>query len=229
MKWLIVTADDFGIGRGVNRGIVQAHQEGILTSASLMVDRPATAEAIALAHDCPDLSLGLHLEFDLAEPERVPDALERQLGRFVRLVGALPTHADSHHDVHRDPYVLSHVLRWARRAGLYVRGLSRVHHLSKFYGQWGGQTHPEQIDVAGFLRLLDGEIRDGVTELTCHPGYVDSGFASSYAAERELELQTLCDPRSRQGISARGISLIGFRDVPPLAATTGTPLFLQAT
>jgi len=45
---LIVTADDFGISRGVNRGIVEAHREGILTSTSLMVSRPAAVEAAVL-------------------------------------------------------------------------------------------------------------------------------------------------------------------------------------
>ena len=64
MKWLIVTGDDFGLHRGVTRGIIQAHRDGILTSASLMVNRPACRDAVALARECPALSLGLHLELD---------------------------------------------------------------------------------------------------------------------------------------------------------------------
>ena len=57
MKCLIVTGDDFGISRGINRGIVEAHLSGIVTSTSLMVDRPACEEAVALAGRCPTLSL----------------------------------------------------------------------------------------------------------------------------------------------------------------------------
>ena len=49
MKWLIVTGDDFGASCGINRGILEAHRAGILTSASLLVNRPASAEAAALA------------------------------------------------------------------------------------------------------------------------------------------------------------------------------------
>ena len=44
---LIVNADDFGLSAGVNCGIVEAHDKGIVTSASLMVHMPAAAEAVA--------------------------------------------------------------------------------------------------------------------------------------------------------------------------------------
>jgi predicted glycoside hydrolase/deacetylase ChbG (UPF0249 family) len=224
MKWLIVTGDDFGITRGVNRGIVEAHRDGILTSASLMVDRPACEEAVTLAHRYPTLSLGLHLELDPKDRERVPAELERQIARFEELAGAAPTHVDTHQDTHRDPRVLACLLAWAGRAGVPVRDHhAGVRRLTKFYGQWGGETHFEQIGLEGFFRLLDAEVGEGVTELTCHPGYVEPGFPSSYAAEREVELQTLCDPRVRQGIREREIGLIGFRDLPVLASRTSGP------
>ena len=216
---LIVTADDFGISRGVNRGIVEAHRDGILTSTSLMVSRPAAVEAAVLGRACPALSVGLHLELDPGAPD-LPTQLDRQLGRFTELVGAPPTHVDSHHDVHRDPRVLPHVRAWADRFSVPVRGWSAVRHLPKFYGQWGGETHLEQISVAGLLRLLDAELGPGVTELTCHAGYVDEGLASSYTVEREAELRTLCDPRVRPALAERRIRLAGFRD---LAALVGAP------
>ena len=217
MRLLIVTADDFGLSHGVNRGIVEAHREGILTSTSLMVHRPAAEQAAALARESPALSVGLHLELDPAAAD-VPTELDRQLGRFTDLVGAPPTHVDSHHDVHKSPRVLPHVQAWAERIGVPVRGGSRVRHLSKFYGQWGGETHLEQISVEGLLRLLDAELGPGVTELTCHAGYVDGGLTSSYTVEREAELRTLCDPRVRPALAERGVRLVGFRDLPALAA-----------
>lgn len=213
MKWLIVTADDFGLHSGINRGIVRAHRDGILTSASVLVNRPACEDAVVLGRECPALSLGLHLELDPADPA-VPATLARQVARFIDLLGAAPTHVDSHHDVHHDPRVLPHLLAWATRTGVPVRGYSGVRHLSKFYGQWGGESHPEQIGVPGLLRLLETEVSEGVTELTCHPGYVEPGLSSSYAAEREVELQTLCDHRVRHAIWGMEIRLIGFRDLP---------------
>jgi len=218
VKCLIVNGDDFGASRGINRGIVEAHEGGILTSASLLVDGAASAEAAALMRAYPGLSVGLHLELDPVDPEHAAAECERQLARFLELAGEPPTHLDSHHNVHHDPRVLPHVLAQARRDGVPVRGHSRARHMGRFYGQWGGRTHPEQIGVDGLLRLLDAEIGEGVTELSCHPGYVEPGFRSSYVAEREVEVRTLCDARVRQAIHDREIRLIGFRDLPVLAA-----------
>jgi predicted glycoside hydrolase/deacetylase ChbG (UPF0249 family) len=226
MRWLIVTADDFGITRGINRGIIQAHREGILTSTSLMVDRPACEEAAALSREFKTLSVGIHLELDPGDAGRIRDELERQYTRFLDLVGIAPTHADTHHDVHHDPRILPRVLMWSDRTGVPLRGYSKARHFSKFYGRWGGETHLEQIGVESLLRILAEDIREGVTELNCHPGYVEAGLPSTYAAEREVELQTLCDERVHQAILEKGIGLIGFRHlsaVAPVASGSETP------
>jgi len=199
---------------------VQAHREGILTSTSLMVNRPASVQAADVGRTCPALSIGLHLELDAGAARDVPTELDRQLARFTELVGAPPTHLDSHHDVHKNPRVLADVQALARRVGVPLRGYSHVRHLSKFYGQWGGETHFEQISGEGLLRLLDAELGPGVTELTCHAGYVDEGLTSSYTVEREAELRTLCDPRVRQALAERDIRLVGFRDLPALVAAS---------
>ncbi len=58
---LIINGDDFGYSEGVNRAIIQAHREGVLTSASLMVNERAAAEAVAMAKANPGLAVGLHL------------------------------------------------------------------------------------------------------------------------------------------------------------------------
>ena len=58
---LIVNADDFGRSASVNQAVIRAHLEGILTTASLMVNEPAFEEAVALAREHPTLGVGLHL------------------------------------------------------------------------------------------------------------------------------------------------------------------------
>lgn len=58
---LIVNADDFGLSHSVNEAVVRAHREGILTSASLMVNEPGFEEAVKLARENPELGVGLHL------------------------------------------------------------------------------------------------------------------------------------------------------------------------
>jgi predicted glycoside hydrolase/deacetylase ChbG (UPF0249 family) len=61
IKRLIVTADDFGLTPEVNAGIRESCQRGIVTAASLVVNGLATAEAVAMARELPDLEVGLHL------------------------------------------------------------------------------------------------------------------------------------------------------------------------
>lgn len=61
MKRVIINADDFGLSDGVNRAVIKAWQEGILTSASLMVGSAAFHEAVHLAKANPGLQVGLHL------------------------------------------------------------------------------------------------------------------------------------------------------------------------
>lgn len=58
---LVVNADDFGRSQSINAAVIRAHREGILTSASLMVNEPAYQEAVALARENPGLGVGLHL------------------------------------------------------------------------------------------------------------------------------------------------------------------------
>jgi len=58
---LIVNADDFGRSPSINQAVIRAHREGILTSASLMVNEPGFDEAVRLAKENPRLGVGLHL------------------------------------------------------------------------------------------------------------------------------------------------------------------------
>jgi hopanoid biosynthesis associated protein HpnK len=61
VRRLVVNADDFGRSPSINDAVVRAHREGILTSASLMVNEPARDAAVALARENPTLGIGLHL------------------------------------------------------------------------------------------------------------------------------------------------------------------------
>jgi predicted glycoside hydrolase/deacetylase ChbG (UPF0249 family) len=222
MKFLIVNGDDFGASRGINQGILEAHCRGILTSASLMVDTPFTAEAARLGRDWPQLSIGLHIHLPRRGRGLPPGPegpggcgaeLRRQLSRFEELLGRRPTHLDSHHDVHRDPRLLPSFLRVARQHRLPLRGYSPARCFSQFYGQWDGVSHPEQVSVPSLVRMLCAQIPEGCTELICHPGHTDPDFRTSYSAEREAELRTLCDPHVRAALSEQQIQLIGFRDL----------------
>ena len=77
---LIVNADDFGLSRSINAAVICAHRDGILTSASLMVNEAASAEAVALARANPTLGVGLHLTLlrghAAAPPEKIPGLVD---------------------------------------------------------------------------------------------------------------------------------------------------------
>ena len=67
-KHLVITADDFGLSPDVNAAIEQAHRNGVLTAASLMVGAPAAADALERARRLPGLRVGLHLALVEAQP-----------------------------------------------------------------------------------------------------------------------------------------------------------------
>lgn len=84
-RFAIINGDDFGFSHGVNQAIMQAHQQGILTSTSLMVTGNAAPEAIALAQTHPDLAVGLHLVLvcgkSVLPPKQIPHLVDSQ-GNF---------------------------------------------------------------------------------------------------------------------------------------------------
>lgn len=85
MRTFVVTGDDFGFSRGVNRAIAEAHDRGVLTSASLMVAGGEAREAVSFARSRPGLAVGLHLVVVDGRPalsSREIPALADATGRF---------------------------------------------------------------------------------------------------------------------------------------------------
>jgi predicted glycoside hydrolase/deacetylase ChbG (UPF0249 family) len=218
---LIVNADDFGASQGVNRGIVEAHVRGIVTSTSLMVTGAAAHEAVALARAHPALGIGLHWdldspkappELDFADAAAVRAELARQLEAFDALMGGPPDHVDSHHHVHRRPHIAPIAEELVAPIGVPLRECSDVAYVGGFYGQWEwGVTDLHHISPEFLIWILRNEVGEGWTEIACHPGYAE-GLTSAYLAEREVELATLTDPRVREEIDRLGVRLASYAD-----------------
>lgn len=230
MKYLIVNADDFGASTGINRGIVECHRTGVLTSTSLMVTGRAVAEAVALSRECPDLSIGLHWDvwgedertFDLLDLDAVRDEFTRQLGLFEGLLHRLPTHVDSHRHAHREPHVMPLFRQLVAPLGVPLRDDGPVRFVGGFYAQWEWLvTDLDHVSVPFLQQLLRDEVTEGWTEVSCHPGYVSPDFQSVYLAEREAELRTLTDPRIRQTIDEEKIHLVNYADYRRLTGSAG--------
>lgn len=195
-RFLIVNADDLGMTPAVNAGVFVAHEEGIVTSASLMALRDgaqAAAETLA-AH--PDFAIGLHLEAGAD--------CRAQLGRFRELVGRDPTHLDSHKHVHETDEAFGAAAE-ALAAELEVPLRNRgIRYERRFYGR-------EAISPEYLSELIEA-LPPGWTEIGCHPaaGPVPT---SSYDAERRIELETLRDPGVKNLLNVTGVRLCSFAQV----------------
>lgn len=227
---LVVNADDFGLSPGVNRGIVTAFEQGILTSTSLMVRWPAAKEAARYARTQPSLGVGLHIDlgewthrngewrvlYEVIRPGDAADAegeINRQLDTFQSLMGGNPTHLDSHQHVHRDEPVRQVACRLAVRLGVPLREITPgIAYDGSFYGQnEEGFPYPEGVTADRLIAMIRS-LPPGVTEFGCHPGF-DDGLDTMYRSEREQEVEALCDPAVRAAIDEEGIELITFADL----------------
>lgn len=214
VRKLIVNADDFGLSDGVTAGILEAHAQGVVTSTSLMVDYPAAEPAARSAGEHPELSVGLHFVDDgpeLDEPGHAAAEFARQLECFRALMGREPTHVDSHHHVHVKRMAAFAAL--VEPLGVPLRGDGSVRYIGAFFAHpRRGVVELELIREPFLLRLLEAEGSAEVVELGCHPGRVTPELHSSYAREREIEIETLTDPALPAKIEALGWRFASYRD-----------------
>lgn len=211
-KKLIVNADDFGLTPAVNYGIIEAYTYGILTSTTLMINQPFAKHAINLKKNYKNLGLGIHLTFDkgkalsgissltdengnllkysLLKDKGTEEDFYReaklQLEKFIELVGEKPTHMDSHHHIHiKNSNANNAVLRLSEEYNLKIR--SQYNLIEDFYDQ--------EVELNNLLNILKNSNSE-ITELMCHPGYIDHDLlkTSSYNTKREDELNILKDP-----------------------------------
>jgi predicted glycoside hydrolase/deacetylase ChbG (UPF0249 family) len=83
---LIINADDYGLSRGVNVGIIEAAGAGVVTSASMIVNLPGFDDAVGRARSCRSLSIGLHLNLTTGMPlTAAPSLTRRKTGQFYPL------------------------------------------------------------------------------------------------------------------------------------------------
>jgi predicted glycoside hydrolase/deacetylase ChbG (UPF0249 family) len=217
VKVLIVNADDLGYDPEIDRGILEAHRGGIVTSATAMVETPFAAAALRGAPR--SLGVGLHAVVDPALGRGGAEAvLRRQLARFEELRGAPPTHLDSHKHAHARPEILAAFAAVAAERGLPVRAMDEatraalrgagVRAADRFLGD--ASLRPAWTVEALVTSL--GALEEGVTELMAHPGHAPSHARTSFGVEREQELLALCDPRARSALARGGIRLASYAD-----------------
>ncbi len=150
-KILIVNADDCNLTRGVTEAILDCHDQGLLSSATFLINLPVEGWTLRQLQKRKTLGLGLHLNVTLGRPvskfrnvkslagkkgyfRNVHDQLARppapdelageyqnQIDLFKRHFARAPTHLDTHHQVHNHPFFLRVLIKVARRNRLAVR------------------------------------------------------------------------------------------------------------
>ena len=165
---------------------------------------------------------------------------QTQIEAFLQAAGKKPTHLDSHHHTsYFSPALFRAMLELAKEYDCGIR-LPLVHGGDDMAGlppeligpikEYGPKLlkefNPRRPDAffASFydglatrdeLRRIFNEMDEGTFEIMCHPGYTDAVLlsASSYARQREIELEILTDPAIKQDIQANKIRLISFADL----------------
>lgn len=227
---LIVNADDFGLSPGVNYGIIETFNYGILSSTTLMINQPYVEHALELSKRFPELSMGIHLTFDkgkaLTNVSSLTDSngnflkyaelanigkevdfyqeAEAQLKLFIQLTGKKPTHVDSHHHIHLEFLEANKaILKLCKTYNLDYRKKEEMS--DAFYNK--------NICLETIYKIL-AEKKSERIEIMSHPAYVDKELCStsSYNEKRAIELEILKDKELKEFIS-KNFTLVNYLNI----------------
>lgn len=225
VKKLIINADDFGLCDGVTLGILKAHQDGILTSTTCMMNMPHIENYLKLASHFPQLGLGVHLVLTVGKPltkgsfcdkngyfksrneypnQKVivnQDELYRewkaQIEKFIHLTNHKPTHLDSHHHVHLLPGNRDVALKLAREYDIPLRQESYLQKDFE-YVRFQEIFYNQTVSLETINKIC--HLDDDIFEMMCHPAFVDPYLYnnSSYNIQRIKELDILCSQEAKK-------------------------------
>lgn len=243
-KYLIINADDFGLSPSVNRGIIEAFEVGNISSTTMMANMPGFEDAVEHILKCPTLGVGMHFNLTYGSPinppERVPSLvnehgrfsyqlandweevdifieLHSQWDRFIR-AGLTPTHIDSHQHIQMYLKVYKQLVSFANLNQLYMRktpfdpiiGMhplkSTDYFIMDIYFEGDGISR---------LECHLQNLKPGVTELMCHPGYVDDivTTVSDWTDVREIECHVFTQSIIKEFINKYGIHLVNYKEI----------------
>lgn len=248
-RTLIVNADDCNLTPGVTRAILDCHDRGILTSTTFMMNLPVTALTINAMKKRKNLGVGIHLNITYGPPvspakkiqslitpggqfkkraalltgkprlQEIIREYQMQIERFRKTFGRLPTHLDTHHQLHDDPYYFRAIAEISRRFHLPVRRSRLISQpeyrralavppTDYFFGNLTPEGFWREEAAVTVLKNLPS----GTSEMMCHPGQDDRQLRSisSFHYGRKMEWQLLRSSRLRNLIRDCGISLSHF-------------------
>lgn len=242
---LIVNADDFNLTAGVNAAILDAHDSGIVSSTTILINMPLAAKTIEALRVRPELGLGLHLNVTLGAPVTAPEEIpslvtpdgvfrkrkevletlplvseirleyENQIKAFSARFDKLPTHLDTHHQLHDYPAFFTALSEVAQEYRLPVRRSKQtgsgpeIPTTDHFFGD---------LDPAGYWRpeTLSRTLQNlppGLSEIMCHPGTLDPDLEAitSFTHGRVREWRLFRTSTLRRTLAELQIDLVHYR------------------
>ncbi|EGQ8042449.1 MULTISPECIES: chitin disaccharide deacetylase [Vibrio] len=240
---VIFNADDFGLTRGVNNGIVKAHRQGVVHSTTMMVGMDAEQHALELARHNPDLKVGVHLRFTAGVPitkhrnltngrahfinydelwskqdfetQVVYDEAKAQVEHFLSL-GLELSHLDSHHHAHTHPQILPVIKEVANEYRVPLRGTGLCQESMTIRYIFTDEFYDQKVSLDGLMaHLLSLKADYDLVEVMCHPAEADQALIlkSGYALQRELELQVLTSPILKEQLAHHGITVTDYSEL----------------
>ncbi len=243
-RLLIVNADDCNLTPGVNQAILDCHDNGILTSTTFMANLPVEPALVRELKRRSKLGVGIHLNVtfgypvsrslavrsllgdegqfkkyaaqkaDLPKFDELFREYQNQVHHFHKIFGALPTHLDTHHQMHDHPHFLKVLIEVAKRFKLPLRrsclGMKNlgVSSTDFFFGNLTTQGYWRAEPLEAILR----SIPEGVSEIMCHPGRNDEALraVSSFQEGREVEWKLFHSPKFKKLLADGGVTLTNF-------------------
>jgi chitin disaccharide deacetylase len=204
LKNLIVNADDLGWTEGVNRGIAEAHRQGLVTSTSLLANGPAFASALEIARANPELGVGVHLNLSDGRPTAAPEKVSGLVNSSGNLEGG--------------------------PENLLLRVASRSLSVEEVEQEWDAQIskvrdsgiEPSHLDGHKHVQMLPGLFEVALRLAKKH------GIRAIRVSHEESKLRSALasagDQRTgvvwKQGVQARGLKLLA-RDAREMADHAG--------
>lgn len=233
---IIFNADDFGLSKGVNLGIMESFNNGVVRSTTILPNSMQFDDALKLAKNT-ELKIGVHLVLTSGKSFAKHNNITDSEGKFLGLLdfekranlgqldldevyrewdlqakkvldtGTKVTHFDSHHHVHMLPGVNQVFDKLVSKYGVKARAKSTQVFSSDFYASGATLSNLKEV-------LLKNSTAHSI-ELMCHPAFVDTMLMEStrYSLPRLKELNVLTDPDLKSFVAGQGWKLCSYEDV----------------
>lgn len=232
MKNLIFNADDLGLSKLTDDGIIECAKKGVVKSASLMILSPIARGSYQSAIK-NNISVGLHLdvttfcEKSLAkktinaksgvttlnnqELNLIIQEFQKQFDLYFAFFKKPPDHINFHHPLYFIPGLTTKFKEWVTKINIptrYFRDLGEINLVHPDYTEFGF-FEKENLATNYLIKLID-KLPDGITEIMTHPGMLDTKLECVYVKERPIQVKTLTDPKLKTYLYKNNINIIDY-------------------